>query len=134
VAQKLDAKYAPQGIHVYFCDDVYKKAQVDFDRWLASNGYPRGVHGGISDTSEMMYLGGDEWVRKDLIHTAVGTPASSRQNGRTGARSTAPTTTNGIIGDARRSSAALGKRAFDMKVDYAVKQIQELVGATRPQE
>ena len=25
VAKKLDAKYAPQGIHVYFCDEVYTK-------------------------------------------------------------------------------------------------------------
>jgi creatinine amidohydrolase len=33
---------------------------------------------------------------------------------------------NGIHGDARRSSAALGRRYFDMKVDYAVKQIHEL--------
>lgn len=47
-------------------------------------------------------------------------------------------TTNGIVGDARRSSAALGKRVFDMKVDYAVKEIQGLIGtmpgATRPQQ
>ena len=35
---------------------------------------------------------------------------------------------NGISGDGRRSSAALGKRAFEMKVDYAVKQIRSLVG------
>ena len=35
-----------------------------------------------------------------------------------------PRVNNGITGDARRSSAALGKMAFDMKVDYAVKQIQ----------
>lgn len=55
VARNLDARYAPRGIHVYFCDAVYKKAQVDFDSWLVSNGYPRGTHGGISDTSEMMY-------------------------------------------------------------------------------
>jgi creatinine amidohydrolase len=34
---------------------------------------------------------------------------------------------NGIIGDARRSTAELGKRVFDMKVDYAVKQIRELI-------
>ena len=44
---------------------------------------------------------------------------------------------NGITGDARRSSVALGKMAFDMKVDYAVKQIRGLVSttpnATRPQ-
>src|SRR6187200_1909713 len=30
VAKKLDEKYAPKGIHVYFCDEVYKKAQDDF--------------------------------------------------------------------------------------------------------
>jgi creatinine amidohydrolase/Fe(II)-dependent formamide hydrolase-like protein len=35
---------------------------------------------------------------------------------------------NGITGDGRRSTAALGKRAFDMKVDYAIKQIRSFVG------
>ena len=25
VAKKLDAKYASQGIHVYFCDEIYAK-------------------------------------------------------------------------------------------------------------
>jgi creatinine amidohydrolase/Fe(II)-dependent formamide hydrolase-like protein len=34
---------------------------------------------------------------------------------------------NGISGDARRSSVALGKKAFDNKVDYAVRQIREMV-------
>jgi creatinine amidohydrolase/Fe(II)-dependent formamide hydrolase-like protein len=34
---------------------------------------------------------------------------------------------NGITGDARRSTAALGKEVFDIKVDYAVKQIQTFV-------
>ena len=35
-----------------------------------------------------------------------------------------PRKNNGISGDARRSTAALGKQAFDIKIDYAVKQIQ----------
>jgi len=35
-----------------------------------------------------------------------------------------PRKNNGITGDARRSTAALGKIAFDIKIDYAVKQIQ----------
>ena len=30
-AAKLDAKYAPQGIHIFYCDDVYTKRQADFD-------------------------------------------------------------------------------------------------------
>jgi creatinine amidohydrolase/Fe(II)-dependent formamide hydrolase-like protein len=34
---------------------------------------------------------------------------------------------NGILGDARRSTAELGKLAIDMKVDFAVKQIRSLL-------
>lgn len=36
---------------------------------------------------------------------------------------------NGISGDGRKSTAELGKRLFDMKVDYAVAQIQKLMAA-----
>src|SRR5882724_3175414 len=38
VARKMDAKYAPRGVHVYFCGDVYERAQHDFDDYLAANG------------------------------------------------------------------------------------------------
>ena len=124
VAAKLDAKYASQGIHVYFCDEVYAKAQGDFDKWLADHGYPVSSHAGIPDTSEMLYLGGDAWVRRDLIKTAVGDPPRVPGQPRD---TTARRVNNGIQGDARRSSAELGKMAFDMKVDYAVRQIQEFL-------
>jgi creatinine amidohydrolase/Fe(II)-dependent formamide hydrolase-like protein len=126
VARKLDDKYAPQGIHVYYCDEVYAKAGADFDKWLADNGYPASSHAGIPDTSEMLYLGGDLWVRKELIKTALGDPV--RQPGQP-RDSTAQRVNNGITGDARRSTAELGKKVFDMKVDYAVKQIRALTGA-----
>ena len=139
VAKKLDAKHAPQGIHVYFCDEVYAKAQGDFDNWLDSKGYPRSSHAGIPDTSTMLYLGGDTWVRKALIPTALGDPAPSpglRGSGPVD-QPARPSVNNGITGDARRSSAALGKMAFDMKVDYAVRQIRGFLGmtpnSTRPQ-
>jgi creatinine amidohydrolase len=36
---------------------------------------------------------------------------------------------NGITGDARRSTAELGKKFIDMKVDYAVRQINQLLAA-----
>ena len=39
---------------------------------------------------------------------------------------------NGITGDARRASAELGKRYFDMKVDYAVNQIRRLLASSKP--
>lgn len=125
VAKKLDEKYAPQGIHVYYCDEVYSKRQEDFDKWLAEQGYPRSSHAGIPDTSEMLYLGGDLWVRKDLIKTALGDPVRERGQPRD---PNAPRVNNGITGDARRSTAELGKKVFEMKVDYAVRQIRSLVG------
>ena len=127
VAKKMDAKYAPEGKHVYFCDEVYAKAQGDFDKWLQEHGYPVSSHAGIPDTSTMLYLGGDKgWVRKELIATAEGDPVpppGSRGQGR-GQAADPTRKNNGITGDARRSTAALGKMQFDIKVDYAVKQIQ----------
>jgi creatinine amidohydrolase len=130
VAKKLDAKYSPKGIHVYFCDEVYAKAQGDFDDWLVAHGYPRSSHAGIPDTSTMLYLGGDKgWVRKDLIPTAEGDPVPppgqrGQGRGQTPDPNAPPRKNNGISGDARRSTPALGKMAFDIKVDYATKQIQ----------
>lgn len=122
VAEKLDHKYSSQGIHVFFCGDVYRKANDDFDQWLASNGYPRSAHAGIPDTSEMLYLGGENgWVREQLISSALGDPIPSP------GEQPEHKVNNGITGDARRSTAALGKRLFEMKVDYAVSQIQRLV-------
>src|ERR1700686_1194752 len=54
VAKKLDEKYAPQGIRVVFCDEVYAKAQGDFDKYLAEKDYPASSHAGIPDTSGML--------------------------------------------------------------------------------
>src|SRR5215831_5675705 len=127
VAKKLDEKYGPQGIHIYFCDEVYQKANSDFDKWLAENGYPPSSHAGIPDTSEMMYLGADKgWIRAPEIPNAVGDPV--RQRG-TAPDPNARRVNNGITGDARRSSPELGKKLFDMKVDAAVKQIRGFLSA-----
>lgn len=64
----------------------------------------------------MIYLGGDKgWVRTSLLTTAVHGPTGGQNNG--------------ITGDARRSSAELGEKFVDMKVDYAVRQINQLLAA-----
>ena len=122
VAKKLDEEFAPQGVRVFFCDEVYAKAQGDFDKWLVENGYPSSSHAGIPDTSEMWYLGGDLWTRSKLIPTAEGDPVQQRGVPRDTTRARK---NNGISGDARRSTKELGKKAFEMKVDYAVRQIKE---------
>ncbi len=118
-AKKLDDKYGPTGVHVYYCDEVYSKRMADFDAYLKSQNLPAGGHATIGDTSEMLYLGGDKgWVRKELLKTAVSAPQGQPSNG--------------ISGDARPSTEALGKRAFEMKIEYGVRQIQQLLGAPKP--
>jgi creatinine amidohydrolase/Fe(II)-dependent formamide hydrolase-like protein len=114
VANKLDSIYAPQGKHVYFCDQVYKTANAAFDDFLKTQNMPVSSHAGIPDTSEMLFLGLDlGWVRPELIATAVQGP--DRAHG------------NGISGDARPSTKELGKKIFDMKTEFAVKQIQSML-------
>ncbi|HEY3743176.1 MAG TPA: creatininase family protein [Bryobacteraceae bacterium] len=129
VAKKLDAKYAGKGIRVVFCDEVYSKANGDFDKYLAANNYPLSSHAGIPDTSEMLFLGANKgWVRKELVATAVGDPMRKPGEARD---PNAKRINNGISGDARPSTAKLGKRMFDMKVDYAVRQINQLLGPAK---
>ncbi len=124
-AKKLDDTYAAQGIHIYYCDEVYSKRMADFDAYLKSQNLPTGGHASIIDTSEMLYLGGDQgWVRKELIPTAVALPAPAPGG---------PRVSNGISGDARPSTAELGKRTFEMKIEDAVRQIQQLLGTRKPQ-
>ncbi|MGA3235215.1 MAG: creatininase family protein [Bryobacteraceae bacterium] len=129
-AKKLDDKYAAQGIHVYFCGDVYAKANADFDQYLTDNNLPLSSHAGIPDTSEMMYLGTDKgWTRPAEIPNAVGDvrpkPGEKRDPN-------AKRVNNGISGDARPSTPALGKLIFDMKVDAAVKQIRQFQSGSAP--
>ncbi|HTM25244.1 MAG TPA: creatininase family protein [Vicinamibacterales bacterium] len=132
-AKKLDDKYGPQGVHAYYCDDVYTKRMADFDTYLKSKNLPAGGHASIIDTSEMLYLGGDKgWVRKDLIKTALGDPVGGRgQPADPNAAPPPPRVNNGITGDARPSTAELGKYEFDMQVDYAVRQIQQFLSAAK---
>lgn len=75
----------------------------------------------------MLCLGGDKgWVRKELVATALGDPIPPPGQ--------APDPrvkriNNGISGDGRKSSAELGKRLFDLRVDYAAAQIQRVMAA-----
>jgi creatinine amidohydrolase len=125
VAAKLDAKYSPQGVRVIYSDGPYTKANEDFFAWLDKNGYPPSSHAGIPDTSELLYLEGDQhWIRKELLPTALGD--APRKPGEK-PDPNVKRINNGISGDARRSSYELGKRFIDLKVQYGVEQIQELL-------
>ena len=129
VAKKMNDKYSPQGIHVYYCDQVYQPANNEFDKYLESKGIPSGGHGSVVDTSLMMYLdkGQDVWVRKNEIPNALGAITQPGPDGRPVVVGTDPH--NGIQGDGRKSTAELGKRLLDTKVEFAVKQIREQIAS-----
>ncbi len=111
LAARLDQKYAPKGTHVYFCGDVYAKTAQDVATWIREHGLPPGTHGGIHDTSLLMHLGGEGYVRKDKL--VAGDPV------------------NGVTGDPRPSTPEFGKLFFDIHVRNAVEQIRYVVGSPR---
>lgn len=124
VAKKLDDKHKSNGVRVFYADESYTKANREFSDILVKEGFPPGTHGAILDTSLMMYLDPDnKYVRRDLLADALGDPVRPRgQKPQPGTK----LLNNGITGDARRSSAEIGKRFFDHKVETAVKQIKAL--------
>jgi creatinine amidohydrolase/Fe(II)-dependent formamide hydrolase-like protein len=126
LAKAKNEQYAAEGVHVIHCTDNYQKAKATFDDYLVAHHLPLSSHAGIADTSELMYLGGSRYVRADKI--TVGDPMPKR-----GERPV-HTINNGITGDARGSSPALGKIQIDMKVAAAVAQIRSLLnGSTSTQ-
>ena len=124
VANKTNAKYSPQGVHVFFCGDFYAKSQNDIRKWVIDNHLPPGTHGSVHDTSLMMYLGSDAWVRTDKM--VAGDPVLPPGTPRDPSM---PRVNNGITGDPRPSTPEIGKRYFELRTKNAVAQIQALVAA-----
>lgn len=122
LARRLDEKYGPRGTHVYFCGDLYAKTRADVAAWVKAHNLPAATHGGIHDTSVLMYLGGDSYVRKDKLTAGDPVlPPGQQPDPAT------PRIDNGVTGDPRPATPEFGKLFFDMQVANAVAQIRSLV-------
>ncbi len=121
LAKEKEAEFAARGVHVFYCDHVYTVAKKRFDEYLDAHHLPRSAHGGIADTSELLYLDAARFVRPDKITVGDPVPAAGQRPERK--------LNNGILGDARGSSAALGRVQIEMKVDAAVEQIRGFLAA-----
>lgn len=124
LARALDTSYGPQGAHVFYCGAAYTKARDDFSAILKKKNLPLSKHAGIPDTSELMYLGGDKYVRKNKIVAGDPVLAPGQQRD-----PNVPLVNNGIQGDPRGSTAELGRLALDIKIADAVEEIQRLIDA-----
>jgi len=114
LAARMDARYGPKGAHVYYSGAGYFKVRADFDVWLKDNHLPLSTHAGIPDTSVLMYLGGDKYIRRDKLVAGDPVLGPRRVN-------------NGVTGDPRPSTPEIGKRLFEMRVAYVVEDIQRLI-------
>lgn len=54
-AEEMNTKYAAKGVHVYFVSDFYEKTHEDISLYLYEHKLPIGGHGGMMETSEMLY-------------------------------------------------------------------------------
>ena len=105
LAQALDAQSKKSGARVLYVGDLYGKADAQFDALLAKRGITsKELHAGIPDTSAIMFLGAENWIRKDQV--AAANDAS------------------GVQGTPALATAELGKLYLDMKIDNAVNQIR----------
>jgi creatinine amidohydrolase/Fe(II)-dependent formamide hydrolase-like protein len=123
LAHRLDLKYAPKGSRVLFCSDVYDKTRADVNAYIAAHHLPPTTHGGVHDTSVLMYLGGDAYVRRDRLTAGdpvVAAGQSVDPKGRVN---------NGVTGDPRPSTPELGKLFYDMQVNNAVAEIRKMTSA-----
>lgn len=117
LAPKLDEKYRPKGVRVFFSGDAYAKSDAEIEAYLKEHGYPASNHGGIADTSEV-WAAEARSVRPDKI--AMGDPATGSGIG-----------PSGVQGDPRPSSVALGKMFNDIKVKDGVAEIRRLIAGAK---
>jgi creatinine amidohydrolase len=107
VAQRLDREWAGSPVRAFALTEYYRASEDEFGQLLKSKGYSEaeiGSHAGLLDTSLMM--GTDpSLVRADLLgETKPG---------------------DGVHGDPRRSTAALGRLGVDLIVARTVAAIRD---------
>ena len=115
VAKQLDAQWQSRGVRVFYVPDVYALEKQQARKFAASRNLPTtDVHAGFDDTSELMALDAQHrWIRADKLAASTG----------------AQTAITGVDGDPTKASAAYGNTFLQYKVDDAVRQIRQLLGA-----
>lgn len=109
VAAKVDAEFAPQGVHAFAVDSYY--AANGQGEWLQQAGESEadiGAHAGIRETSELLAIAPDA-VRRDML--APGTDWA------------------GLGGSGRpdHASAERGRALLELKIEAALRQIRQLI-------
>ncbi|WP_459571769.1 creatininase family protein [Cupriavidus sp. 8B] len=116
VATRLNHDWAATHARAHFIGDYYRVTQTDYVQALKAKGLSDeqiGVHAGTADTSLMMAIDAT-LVRADQM-----------------ARDPREGAANGVAGDPRAASAALGQLGVDLIVARTVASIRAALGASR---
>lgn len=116
VAAQLNREWAGQPARVHYIADYYRATQTRYPQALRAKGLSEtqiGVHAGSADTSLLMATEPSLVRPGQFDAAALGAPA------------------NGVDGDPRASSAALGQLGVDVIVEQAVSAIRKAIGARR---
>jgi creatinine amidohydrolase len=109
VVQRLDREWAASPVRAFALTEYYRASEDEFGQLLKSKGYSEaeiGTHAGLLDTS-LLIATAPSLVRADLLgETKPG---------------------DGVHGDPRRSSAALGQLGVDLIVSRTVAAIRSAV-------
>jgi len=112
VADRLNREWAGTSVRVHALDEYYRVTQADYVQALESKGYAEkeiGTHAGLADTSLMLAVD-PSMVRTDKLQS--GDELGSL---------------DGVYGNPRRASAALGQIGVDMIVSETVDAINKAV-------
>ena len=123
VAPRLDAEVAKTGARVFYIGDGYTKARKQIEDEGVATGRLAGGHGGLWDTAETLAMNPDA-VRLDKL--APG-DVSNGGNGELNAE--------GVAGDPRAATVAIGKRFGLIRVRLATEELRAALkkaGLCRP--
>jgi len=112
VAARLNRQWATTPVRVHAMDAYYRASTEGFREILRARGYGEaeiGIHAGLADTSLMLALD-PRLVRIDRL-----------------ARDPGAATTDGVEGDPRRASAALGQLGVEVIVSRTVQAVQRAI-------
>lgn len=111
VAEMLNKEWASDDARVHHVSEWYRSVSTVFRQWLIDQGETEesiGTHGGLAGTSMLMAVA-PQHVRNDQLAVGKGRDV------------------DGVVGDATRANAEIGRMGIDFSFDAAMSQIKELV-------
>jgi creatinine amidohydrolase len=123
VAEEMNARLSSKGIRVFYVPDFYVKYQEDVRAYCKAHNLPIGAHGGVMETSRLLYLEPAPGVYVRAIFKTV----PFNPTGPLPAASTpAPRANSTLDGDPHPSSKAIGRDLQAIAVNDTVAQIKKL--------